>query len=200
MSNLTNPSVDKFTDLGYPSTAYLVTSSALVFLMIPGLGLFYGGLAPMRHSLTLMLTCLLSIAVVTLQWVLWGFSLSFSETSKNGFIGNFQHAGFSGLGANALLLTAPAVPSTAFALYQLQFACITMAIVFGSVAGRIRMGPAILFMFLWTTFVYDFVAYWTFSARGWLKNLACLNTVSSTPCLLGGLDFAGRNFLFILKL
>jgi Amt family ammonium transporter len=94
---------------------------------------------------------------------------------------------------NTLPLTAPQVPSVAFALYQLQFATVTAAIIFGAASERFRILPGMIFVFLWTTFVYDFVAYWTWGARGWVKNLACLNTLGldSTPCAIGSYDYAG---------
>jgi Amt family ammonium transporter len=137
---------------------------------------------------------MLSVSIVTIQWMLFGFSLSFSESGSS-FIGNFKHGGMTHIGLKALELTAPSVPSIAFALYQLQFACLTPALIFGSVAERIRIAPALLFVLLWTTFVYDFAAYWTWGARGFLKNLSCLSTISSsssqTPCMVGSIDFAG---------
>lgn len=118
-----------------------------------------------------MLIVILCSAIVTIQWMLFGFSLSFSETSYNSFIGNFQFAGFANVGMDALAMTAPAIPSIALALYQLQFAAITPALIFGSVAERFRILPALIFVFLWSTFVYDPIAYWTFSARGNYKLL-----------------------------
>ena len=156
-----------------------------------GLGLFYSGLSKSSNALHLILVCMLSMAVVTFQWFLFGFSLSFSETGSS-FIGNFNFAFMMNVGNYSLSLVAPGVPAIVFALYQLQFAAITPAIIFGSVAGRIRLLPSLVFIFLWTTFVYDFVAYWTWGARGWLKNMSCLATVNlgSTPCAIGALDFA----------
>ena len=112
--------------------------------------------------------------------------MTFSE-SGSPFVGNFQYAGLNGVEIDPLKLTAPQVPGIAFALYQLQFAGVTAAIIFGSVAERCRILPALVFTFLWTTFVYDFVAYWTWGARGWLRNMACLETTSldRIPCGVG---------------
>ena len=97
------------------------------------------------------------------------------------------------MGADALPLTAPQLPTIVFALYQLQFATVTCAIIFGSVVDRFRILPALVFAFIWTTVVYDVVAYWTWGARGWLKNLSCLDTLAldQTPCAIGAFDFAG---------
>jgi ammonium transporter, Amt family len=96
--------------------------------MIPGLGFFYAGLTRTKNALTLLLICILSAAIVSVEWLFWGFSLSFSESSGNVFIGNFGFAGFSGVGGGAVSLAAPSVPGITFALYQLQFASITPAI------------------------------------------------------------------------
>lgn len=166
--------------------------AALVFIMTPGVGFFYGGLVRSKHALSTVFLSLISMAVVTLQWFIWGFSLSFSE-SGSPFIGNMEFAGLRNVGAAALTLTAPAVPGIAFMLYQLMFAAITPALMFGSVAERLRIIPASLFVFVWATLVYNPVAYWTWSARGWLKNLSCLPStrLGSTPCGQGVYDFAG---------
>jgi Amt family ammonium transporter len=95
--------------------------------------------------------------------------------------------------ADSFPQTAPAIPGIAFALYQLQFAGIAAAIIFGSVSERIRLIPAMLFTFLWTTFIYDFIASWTWSSHGWLRNLTCLNLTapSAKPCGVGAYDYSG---------
>ncbi|RKO90771.1 ammonium transporter AmtB-like domain-containing protein, partial [Blyttiomyces helicus] len=170
---------------------FLTWGAALVFVMTPGLGLFYSGMSGAKNALSLIMVCMLAFAVVTVQWVLFGFSLAFSE-SGGAFIGDFAHGGLEGVGAQGLLLTAPQVPSVLYAMYQLMFATITPALIFGSVAERIRLVPAMLFVFLWATVVYDPVAYWTWAARGWIHNISCLDTISSAaPCNIGGYDFAG---------
>ncbi|KAI8917260.1 hypothetical protein PhCBS80983_g03336 [Powellomyces hirtus] len=187
----TNGGDTPFTEFGYASTAFIIICSALVFFMTPGLGLFYSGMSRTKNALSLIMISMLSMSIITIQWVLFGFSLSFSETGGR-FIGNFDMAGFKGLGASALPLTAPQIPGILFALFQMQFATITAALIFGSVAERIRLMPAMLFVFVWSTVVYNPVAYWTWSARGWLKSLSCLDTITSDlPCMIGGLDFAG---------
>ena len=92
-------------------------------------------------------------------------------------MGDFNYGGFNNIGATALPFVT-AVPAIAFALYQMQFAVITPAIIFGSVAERVRIIPAMVFIFVWTTLVYDFVTYWTWASKGWLRNLSCLNTLA----------------------
>lgn len=181
-----------WTDPGFPSIAFIILNSALVFIMTPGLGFFFAGQAQAKHSLSLVMICMLAYAVVTLQWILFGYSLAFSETGS-AILGDFYHAGLRNLSMEVLPLTAPQVPGLAFSLYQLQFATITAAIIFGSNAERFRILPGMIFIFIWTTVIYDPIAYWTWGARGWMKNMACLDTISldQVPCLIGGLDYAG---------
>lgn len=182
-----------FVETGFGSTGFLIVCSALVMIMTPAVGLLYSGLSRSHHALSIIMICCLSYAVVTVQWVLWGFSLAFSENAYSGFIGNLHYVGLDNLSWQALPLTAPAVPGIAFACYQLQFATVTVALIFGSVIERVRIVPTVLFMFVWTTAIYDPIAYWTWGARGWIKNMSCLSTLKEgdTPCLIGGLDFAG---------
>ena len=178
--------VEVINDPGLASTSFLIWCSAFVFLMVPGLGLFYSGLSDYKNALSNIMIVMLVYCVVAIQWLMFGFSLSFSETGSP-FVGNFDYAGLSRVDLAPLELTAPQVPGVAFSMYQLQFAGITAAIIFGSVAERFRVLPALVFAFFWTTFVYDIVAYWTWGARGWLKNMACLGSTAldSTPCGIG---------------
>ena len=120
--------------------------------------------------------------------MLFGFSLAFSETGSV-FIGDFAYGGLQGIGTAALQNTAPQVPAIAYCLYQMQFATITPALIFGSVAERIRILPAMVFIFLWSTVVYDPIAYWTWSYRGWIRNMSCIG--SQQPCGIGSYDYAG---------
>ncbi|RKO86703.1 ammonium transporter AmtB-like domain-containing protein, partial [Blyttiomyces helicus] len=159
-----------FSTTGYASTGFLTWGAALVFIMTPGLGLFYSGMSGAKNALSLIMVCMLAFAVVTVQWVLFGFSLAFSE-SGGAFIGDFAHGGLKDVGSQAMMLTAPQVPSVAYSMYQLMFATITPALIFGSVAERVRLLPAMIFVFLWATLVYDPAAYWTWSARGWIHNM-----------------------------
>ncbi|KAI8811223.1 ammonium transporter AmtB-like domain-containing protein [Cladochytrium replicatum] len=185
---------DGVTEIGYASTGFIVWGAALVFIMIPGLGLLYSGLSKTKHSLSVLLASMCAMAVVTVQWILFGFSLTFSDTATNGIIGDFTYAGFTNVGGQAVPAITGLIPIITFALYQLQFAAITPAIIFGSVAERFRLLPAMLFVFLWATFVYDPVAYWTWGPRGWARNLACLPAIADTTqtlCLTGSYDFAG---------
>ncbi|KAJ3027632.1 UNVERIFIED_CONTAM: hypothetical protein HDU68_003456 [Siphonaria sp. JEL0065] len=150
--------------------AWILVSSALVFIMVPGLGLFYSGLAETKNSMTMLLAVMLTFAIAAIQWALFGFSLSFSDTSSSTFIGNFEYA--------ALLNTmetqnkmASTIPNSLFAMYQMMFAAITPGLFLGATAGRLRMLPTLVFVALWCVIVYNPVAYWVWSSNGWLHNL-----------------------------
>ena len=165
-----------YVEIGYPSTGFLIICSALVMLMTPAVGMFYSGLTRAKNALTMVMLSFLCYSVVCIQWVIWGSSLAFSESGSS-FIGDLSNAGLSNLGVQANV-SGPNVPVILFSLYQLQFACVTAAIIFGAVTDRIRLLPSILFIFCWTTLVYDPIAYWTWGPKGWLK-------------IWGALDFAG---------
>jgi Amt family ammonium transporter len=142
---------------------------------------------------------LLAYVVASLQWFLIGFSLSFSEGGSP-VIGNFVWFGMHDVGNQAMLFTESQVPIIAFAFYQMQFACLATAATVAPVAGRARILPAILVMALWTTVVYDPVAYWTWGAHGWIKNMSCLRNLQMQfyiPCGIGAIDYAGGGPVFI---
>ncbi|KAF9551065.1 hypothetical protein EC957_010833 [Mortierella hygrophila] len=156
--------------------AWTLTSTALVWLMIPGIGYFYSGMARSKNALSLIMLSCCSIAVVTFQWFLFGYSLAFSK-SANSFIGNFDNAFLRGV-LDAPSVGSSRIPDVVFMLYQGMFACLTPALAIGAAAERGRILPTLVFIFLWTTFVYDFIACWTWNPAGW-------------SYVMGGLDFAG---------
>merc|ERR1712000_702690 len=143
--------------------------------MIPGVGLFYSGLARRKSALELLLLSMLSVAVVGFQWFCWGYSLTFSRTG-NAFLGDMSMIGLKDVIAQPN--GADVLPDILFCLYQGMFASITPALAIGAVADRGRVLPALVFIFIWSTVVYDPIAYWTWNGNGWLFNL-------------GSLDFAG---------
>ncbi|CAG8908329.1 unnamed protein product [Penicillium egyptiacum] len=172
--------------------AWVIVSTALVLLMIPGVGFFYSGLARRKSALSLIWLSIMSVGVVSFQWFFWGYSLAFSHTAGS-YIGNLDNFGFKGvLGAPSVGSTK--VPDLLFAIFQGMFAAITdgdpletqidifsvisVALAVGAVAERGRMLPCIVFMFIWTTIIYDPIACWTWNSSGWVFKL-------------GGLDFAG---------
>ncbi|SAM03198.1 hypothetical protein [Absidia glauca] len=144
--------------------------------MCPALGFFYAGLARAKNALSLMYLCLLSVGVVSIQWYLIGYSLTFSATAGP-FIGDSSLFLLRNVGS-APLLPSHTIPSSAFFCFQAMFACITPALAFGSAAERMSLGPAMIFIFVWTTLVYDVVTCWTWNPNGWLATM-------------GVMDFAG---------
>ncbi len=163
-------------------TAWVLVSAALVALMVPGLAFFYGGLVRTKSVLNTMLMSLGALAIVTVQWVLFGYSLAFGPGSR--WIGGFAWAGFTGVTAVANPTYAAALPHVLFAAYQAMFAGITVALFSGAVIDRMRFSAYLVFGVLWTTLVYDPLAHWVWSADGWLR-------------ALGALDFAGGTVVHI---
>ena len=158
-------------------TAWVLISAALVFLMIPGLALFYGGLVRSKNVITTMVQCFVSVAVVGIIWVTIGYSLVFGS-DEGGFIGNLSHAMLADVGATASNF-APAVPALAFMAFQMMFAVITPALIAGAFAERMTFRGYILFTALWALLVYVPLAHWEWGG-GFLG-----------PNGLGALDFAG---------
>ncbi|KAJ3076289.1 hypothetical protein HDU98_004588 [Podochytrium sp. JEL0797] len=150
--------------------AWLLISSALVFLMVPGLGFFYSGISEAKNSMTMLVSVCLAFSVAAIEWSLMGFTLGLSDTSGSKFIGDFHYG--------ALLNTihsenkqAPTISNTLFALYQMMFASITPALFLGSVGGRMKILPMMGFVLFWSIIVYNPIVYWVWSANGWLHNL-----------------------------
>src|SRR5918999_4181122 len=139
-------------------TAWVLVSSALVMLMMPGLALFYGGLVRTKSSLNTLMMTLAALGVVTIQWVLIGYSLAFAPGTA--LLGGLTWAGFNGVGSDANPTYAATIPHLAFAAFQAMFAAITVALVSGAVVERMKFRAYLVFVVLWTTFVYDPLARW----------------------------------------
>lgn len=158
-------------------TAWVLISSALVLAMlVPGLALFYGGLVRTKNVLGTIMQSFMILAVVSLLWMLFGYSLAFGP-DKGGVIGGLDWVGLSGVGAEPHQTYGPTIPHQAFMLFQLMFAAITPALITGAFAERKRFTSMVLFSSLWSVFVYMPVAHWIWGG-GWLAKL-------------GALDFAG---------
>lgn len=155
-------------------TSFVFLASVLVFIMIPGLALFYGGMARTKNSLNTMMMTFILMSVILLQWVLFGFSIAFGPDHAH-LIGDFSFAGFFGVGAAPNSTYAGTIPFVSFAIYQMMFAIITPALVSGAVSGRMRFPAFIIFTLLWSTLVYDPLAHWVWGVNGWLRNLCVLD-------------------------
>lgn len=158
-------------------TAFVLLSAALVMLMTPGLAMFYGGMVRRKNVLGTIMHSFVAIALVSVQWVLIGYSLSFGP-DINGIIGSLAWTGLNGVGMEPNPDYAATIPHIAFMIYQAMFAVITPALIAGAFAERMKFSAFLVFTLLWTTIVYDPVAHWVWGAGGWLKDL-------------GALDFAG---------
>jgi len=159
-------------------TAWVLTSSALVLLMtIPGLAFFYGGLVRRKNVLSVLMQCFIIVCVISLQWILYGYSLTFGPDIK-GIIGNLDWFGLRGVGGMPNPDYAATIPHSAFMIFQAMFAVITPALIIGTYAERMKFSAFLIFTILWATFVYDPLGHWVWGTGGWLKGL-------------GVLDFAG---------
>ena len=164
-------------------TTWMLLSTALVMLMTPGLALFYGGMVRSKNVLNILMQSFVALGIVTLVWVLWGYSLAFGPGGK--YLGSFAWFGLSHVG-NAPSSYAPTIPHNVFMLYQMMFAIITPALISGAIAERMKFSTYLVFMVLWSTIVYCPLAHWVWGKGGWLGADG-----------LGALDFAGGTVVHI---
>ena len=160
-------------------TAWILVSTALVMLMTPGVGLFYGGMVRKKSVVSMLSLSFVALALISIQWVLFGYSLSFGADIA-GFIGDLGYLGLRNMGVDGGDLT---VPHLAFMAFQLAFAVVTLAILTSTMAERVKTSAFIVFGLLWTTLIYDPLAHWVWGG-GWLAEL-------------GALDFAGGTVVHI---
>ncbi len=163
-------------------TAWVLISAALVLLMTPGLAFFYGGMVRRKNVLSVLMQCFIIMCVLTLQWVLFGYSLAFAPSK--GFWGGLQWLGLHGVGLQPYSDYAATIPHQAFMVYQGMFAVITPALIIGAFAERMKFSAFLIFTLLWATFVYDPLCNWVWGMGGWLRNL-------------GAMDFAGGTVVHI---
>ena len=158
-------------------TAWLLISAALVLLMTPALGFFYGGMVRKKNVLGTIMHSFWALCLISVVWVLWGYSMSFGP-SIHGIIGNLKWFGLNGVGEGPSTVGSPKVPALAFMAFQCMFAVITPALITGAFAERMKFSAYTIFILLWSTFVYAPIAHWVWNPGGWLSTL-------------GALDFAG---------
>ena len=160
--------------------AWLLTATGLVLLMTPGLSFFYGGMVNTRNVISTMLQSFVALGVISLLWVAFGFSLAFGD-SLYGLIGNpFTFLMFKGVGVGTDAALAPTIPLLLFAMFQLKFAVITPALVSGSFAERVRFSAYLMFMCLFSVFVYAPLAHWTWHPNGFLRQWGVLDFAGGT--------------------
>lgn len=164
-------------------TAFILIATALVFIMTPGLALFYGGMVRKKNVLNTMMNSFVVIGLMSVQWVLIGYTIAFGP-DKFGIFGGFDWLGFNNVGAVPNADYSGTIPHAAFAIFQMMFAIITPALITGSFAERMRFPAFIAFILLWATLVYDPLAHMVWGVGGFLRNI-------------GALDFAGGNVVHI---
>src|SRR5580704_13618551 len=176
------PTLQNFDDGKYngADVAWMIVATALVFIMTPGLAFFYGGMVHRKNVISTMIKSLIAAGVVSILWVMVGFSLSFGE-SIHGIIGNpLTHLFFKGVNSGKPWIGAPTVPLTLFALFQLMFAIITPGLVVGAVAERIRFTSFLLFVIMFSLFVYAPLAHWSWNPDGFLAKMGVLDFAGGT--------------------
>lgn len=164
-------------------TAFMFVSTVLVFIMTPGLALFYGGMVRKKNVLNTMMNSFIIMALISIQWVVIGYTIAFGP-DKGGLFGSLDWIGLKGIGGAPNADYAGTIPQSLFVLFQMMFAIITPALITGSFAERMRFPAFLVFVLLWATLVYDPLAHWVWGVGGWLRNL-------------GALDFAGGTVVHI---
>jgi len=164
-------------------TTFVLMSAALVMLMTPGLALFYGGMVRGKNVLGTIMQSFIILGVITLEWVLWGYSMSFGP-DHGGIIGGLDWFGLRGVGMEPSPNYGTTIPHLAFMVFQCMFAVITPALITGAFAERMKFTAFLLFTLLWATFVYNPLAHWVWGAGGWMAKM-------------GAMDFAGGTVVHI---
>ncbi len=165
--------------ISYSDTAWVLVSSALVMLMLPGLALFYGGMVRRKNVLSTLMHSFVPLGVITIQWVLFGYSLAFGNDIGH-FVGDLSKVLYMGIDYKTLSGT---IPEYLFSMFQLMFAIVAVALISGGMAERVKFKSYIVFIFLWSTVVYDPLCHWVWGG-GWLGDM-------------GDLDFAGGTVVHI---
>jgi ammonium transporter, Amt family len=161
-------------------TAWVLMSAALVMLMTPGLALFYGGLVRRKNVLSTIMHSFFILGLVSVTWVLWGYTLAFGPDTGLGIIGGLDWLALEGVGAAPSRVYATTVPHLAFMAFQMMFAIITPALITGAFAERKRFKAFVLFSVAWSTLVYAPIAHWVWSPDGWLFGLGVLDFAGGT--------------------
>ncbi|WP_458686981.1 ammonium transporter [Nocardia tengchongensis] len=161
------------------ATAWLLAATALVLLMTPGLAIFYGGMVRSSGVLNMLMMSFISIPLVTVAWLLGGYSLAFGDDAGGGFIGDLGHFGLAGINPETLHVvdrtSGAAVPELLFVTFQLTFAILTVALISGAIADRTKFSAWMIFVPVWALIVYAPIAHWVWTPNGWLTHLGTLD-------------------------
>ncbi len=170
-------------NINYADLTWVMIATALVMIMTPTLAFFYGGLVRKKNILSVLMQCMVILCLVSIQWILFGYSLAFGP-DIGGVIGGLDWLGLSGVGMAPHDTYMNTIPHSLFMAFQMMFAVITPALIIGAFAERIKFSGFLLFTLLWSTLVYDPLAHWVWAKDGWLMSL-------------GALDFAGGTVIHI---
>ncbi|MBU1026768.1 MAG: ammonium transporter [Candidatus Margulisbacteria bacterium] len=160
-------------------TAWIMIATALVVLMTPAVGLFYGGMVRKKSVLSTLMMCFACLFLISIQWILFGYTLAFGP-SKAGLIGGLAWLGLRGVGQLPNVAYAATIPALCFMMFQAAFAIITPSLIVGAFVERIKFASFLIFTGLWATFVYDPVAHWVWGVGGWLRNMGVLDFAGGT--------------------
>ncbi|MFJ2106036.1 ammonium transporter [Streptomyces microflavus] len=166
-------------ELSAANTGFMLICSALVMLMTPGLAFFYGGMVRVKSTLNMLMMSFISLGIVTILWVLYGFSLTFGSDVGSVIGWSSDYVGFSNIGVTELW-DGYTIPVYVFAAFQLMFAILTPALISGALADRVKFSAWALFIVLWVTIVYFPVAHWVWGAGGWLFELGVIDFAGGT--------------------
>ncbi|OPY48757.1 MAG: putative ammonium transporter [Methanosaeta sp. PtaU1.Bin060] len=172
--SLIGPGAAQGSQINGADNAWVLISAALVLLMIPGVGFFYGGMVRKKNAISTIILSFAIMGIISLQWILFGYTLAFGE-DIGGLIGGLEHLGLNGVGMD--LKEGLTIPALTFMIFQAMFAIITVSLITGSYVERIKFSSFLVFSIAWATLVYDPIAHWVWGG-GWLSQM-------------GALDFAG---------
>jgi Amt family ammonium transporter len=167
-------------DINSGDTAWVLAASALVMIMTPAVGFFYGGMVRSKNVVSVIKQSLVILALVSVQWVLFGYSLAFGNDIGDGLLGGASFLGLSNVGYAPNSNYGATIPHLAFMIFQAMFAIITPSLIIGAFVERIRFRTLVVFILLWSTLVYDPIAHWVWSSNGWLHKLGTLDFAGGT--------------------
>jgi ammonium transporter, Amt family len=166
-------------EMNSADTAWILVATALVLLMTPGLALFYGGMVRGKNVLSTFMHSFFAMGIMTIQWVVVGYSLSFAPDLGGGLLGGFDHVLLEGVGLTPSPM-APTIPHLSFMAFQMMFAIITPALISGAFAERLKFSTYVVFIVLWGTLVYDPICHWVWGPSGWLAQRGILDFAGGT--------------------
>jgi ammonium transporter, Amt family len=178
--------------------AYLLVCTGLVFIMTPGLALFYGGLLRKKNVISMYAMCFVSIIVVGLLWFILGYSLAFSPDILNGFLGGLNFFALAGITTGYYPIYSTEIPHLLFIVFQMMFAIITVAIIASPFVERVKFSSFMLYIALWLLLIYAPIAHWVWGAGGWLKDLGALDFAGGTVVHVNA-GFSALAIAFVIK-